>query len=111
MELWMPCCLAICNSSLQELAQGAKVEIQVVFFQAELLPEPVDFLSLFHQGQSQPLNLLVREGPGLDAPDALAFQQFVEQFYQGQDQLSQAVLEVVLVQVDPGGLATRRSGR
>ena len=56
----MPCCLAIYSSSLQELAQGAKVEIQVVFFQAELLSESVDLLSLFHQSQSQPLDLVIR---------------------------------------------------
>src|SRR3989339_227762 len=111
MELWMPCCLAIYSSSLQKLAQRAKVEIQVVFFQAELLPEPVYLLSLLHQGQPQPLDLVVREGPGLNAPDSLALQQFVEQFHQGQDQLSQAVLDIVLIQIDPGGVAVRRSGR
>jgi len=65
----------------------------------------------FARDPHDPLDLLVRERPGLDAPDTLAFQQFMEQFHQGQDQLSQAVLEVVLVQVDSGGLATRRSGR
>ena len=55
-------------------------------------------------GSPQPLDLGVGEAPGLDAADALALQEFVEQFHQGQDHCPRLFL-IVLIQIDPGGLA------
>lgn len=47
------CCMVLALAilaSLKELAQGTQVDIQVLLFQPELLPESVDLLGLFHQG-------------------------------------------------------------
>jgi hypothetical protein len=94
----------MCGSSLQELTQRAKVDIQIFFFQAKLSAESVNFLGLFHQGYPQPFDLFIGEASGFDAPDALALQEFMQELYQGEDQLPQAVLHIFLSEVEAGHL-------
>jgi len=79
------------------------IDIQVLFFQSELLTQLLDLFGLLHQGQTQSLDLIVGEGSGIHAPDGLTLQELMQQAYQHQYQLTDPVLDVFTGYIDARG--------
>src|ERR1039457_1743967 len=67
------CCCSI-MFPYRSLPSGPRSRLRSSFFQAELLPEPFDFLGLLHEGESQSFGLLIGQRAGVHAADGLAFQ-------------------------------------
>jgi hypothetical protein len=61
-----------------------------LLFGAELSSQAINFFHLTHQGKTHPLDLFFGKRAGVDAPERLALQQFVQELDDGEDELSES---------------------
>src|SRR5579884_3081165 len=89
---------------LQKAPERAEIEVEVLVAKTERLLQLVHPLAQPHEGQSEPLDLLVAERPGVHAPQRLALHQLAEQLDQRQHELREPLLHLLRVR----GHAPRR---
>ena len=87
---------------LEKPAQRSQIKVEILLFEAELSSQPIDFFCLAHQGEAQPLDLFIGERAGVDAPERLAFQYFVQELDKREDKLSKSVFQTVRIQIQAG---------
>ena len=84
---------------MEKPSQGPQIEVKVVLFEAEFLSQAIDLFGLAHQSEAQLLDLLRCKRAGVDAPERLALQQFVQELDDSEDELTEPVLQTVRIQI------------
>src|SRR3712207_960486 len=91
-----------------QLADGAEVEVEVFVLKPELRLQLAQLLFELHQGEAQLLDLLGRKVAAFHPAHGLLFEQAADQLDQRQDELRQALLDRLRIDVDALG---QRVGR
>src|SRR5207237_660851 len=71
----------------EQLAERAKVDVQVRLLDAKLLGHLADLLLEAHEREADPLDLLVTQRPTLHPPDLLALEQLAQELDEGEHEL------------------------
>src|SRR4051812_36844017 len=88
--------------ALEQLAERAQVEVQVLVSQPELALQFLHARLKSHERLAEPLDLVIGERAALHPANCLAFHELPEQLDQCQDELRQAALDVMGVGVHAG---------
>src|SRR3954453_15996360 len=78
-----------------QLTQRPEVQVQVLVLQSESLLQLLHALLQEHECLAEPLDLVRGQGAALDAAEPLTLHQLPKQLDQSQNELRQALLEVV----------------
>src|SRR4051794_15347363 len=93
-----------------KVAQRAEVEVEFLFSEPERFLEFVHPLGQSHERPAEPLDLLGRERPALDAVKSLALHQLTQQLDDRQHQVRQTLLELLGIGVDPSAHVASPAG-
>src|SRR6059058_5746800 len=82
---------------LQQAPERTEIEVQILVAQSELRLELLHTLGETHEGEPEPLDLLVGEVPLIHAAQSLPFHELTEQLDQRQHELSKAAFDLLRV--------------
>src|SRR6188474_2096282 len=85
---------------LQQVAERTEMQVEVAFLELEMLGQLAHTAIEEHERLAQPLDLVVRQRPGLHPPQRLALHQLAQQLDQRQDELGEAFLDLLRIGVD-----------
>src|SRR5271157_1879899 len=93
------------TSQSEQFPEGAEVEVEIFIVEAELFSEQCHLLAELKERHSQSFDLVIGQRARLDPADGLPLQKLADQLDQGEDQLSQAIADVVGTNchAQPGG--------
>src|SRR5271157_2708517 len=83
------------TSRSEQFPEWAKVEVEIFIVEAKQLSEQCHLLAELKERHSQSFDLVIGQRARLDPADGLPLQKLADQLDQGEDQLSQAIADVV----------------